>query len=170
MSAQMMRYMILYFINLAASGEGDNYCLLGKGFTKLDESPNPQVESKTYIHEKTATPTIKSYEPSFPFEAELWRGEAGLTKLYEIARNRKVGSDAVVEIVATDFLADETGAAVASPTARKMQMAVEVSDLVTGEGGEVLTMSGNLNQIGEAEEGWFTVATKTWSSTNPNSN
>ena len=161
MSAQMMRYMILYFLN-TGTGETPVWTLLGKGFTKLDESPNPQVESKTYIHEKSASPTIKSYEPSFPFEAELWRGEAGLMKLYEVARQRKVGSDAIVDMIATDFTVDDTGTPVAAPTARRMQMAVEVSDLVTGEGGEVLSMSGNLNQVGEAVEGTFTLATKAW--------
>lgn len=166
MSAQMMRYMILYFLNTGTS-ETPVWSPLNKGFTKLDESPNPQVENKTYIGEKVASPTIKSYEPSFPFEAELWRGEAGLMKLYDIARQRKTGSDAIVEIVATDFTVDDSGDPIATPSARKMSMTVEVTDLVTGEGGEVLSMSGNLNQIGDATEGYFTLATKTWSTTAP---
>ena len=166
MSAQMMRYMILYFLNTGTEAT-PVWTLLGKGFTKLDESPNPQVESKTYIHEKTASPSIKSYEPSFPFEAELWRGEEGLMKLYEVARQRKVGSEAIVDMVATDFTVDDSGDPVAAPTARSMNMAVEVTDLVTGEGGEVLTMSGNLNQVGDALEGYFTLSTKTWSTTAP---
>lgn len=161
MSAQMMRYMILYFINTGTDTTPE-WSPLGKGFTKLDESPNPQVESKTYINEKTASPTIKSYEPSFPFEAELWRGEDGLMKLYEVARQRKVGSEAVVDVIATDFTVDESGEPVTAPTARRMDMAVEVSDLVTGEGGEVLSMSGNLNQVGDAKEGTFNLSTKTW--------
>lgn len=166
MSAQMMRYMILYFIN-TGTGETPTWSPLGKGFSKLDESPNPQVEQKTYINEKSASPTIKSYEPSFPFEAELWRGEEGLMALYAIARDRKVGSDAVVDVIATDFTVDDSGEPIAAPTARRMNMAVEVTDLVTGEGGEVLTMSGNLNQVGDAKEGYFTLATKTWSETAP---
>ena len=166
MSAQIMRYMILYFINTGTTAE-PVWAPLGKGFTKLDESPNPQVEQKTYIDEKSSSPTIKSYEPSFPFEAELWRGEAGLMTLYQIARDRKVGSEAVVDVVATDFTVTDAGAAVAAPSARRMNMAVEVTDLVTGEGGEVLTMSGNLNQVGDAIEGYFTLATKTWSTTAP---
>lgn len=161
MSAQMLRYMILYFINTGTSST-PVWSPLGKGFTKLDESPNPQVESKTYIDEKTASPTIKGYEPSFPFEADLWRGEPGVMALYQIARERKVGSDAVVDVVATDFTVDDSGEPVAAPTARRMNMAVEVTDLVTGEGGEVLSMSGNMNQIGDAVEGTFTLATKTW--------
>lgn len=161
MSAQMLRYMILYFINTGTSST-PVWSPLGKGFTKLDESPNPQVESKTYIDEKTASPTIKGYEPSFPFEADLWRGEPGVMALYQIARERKVGSDAVVDVVATDFTVDDSGEPVAAPTARRMNMAVEVTDLVTGEGGEVLSMSGNMNQIGDAVEGTFTLATKAW--------
>ena len=48
-----------------------------------------------------------------------------------------------------------------------MNMAAEVTDLITGEGGEVLSMSGNMNQVGEATEGYFTLATKTWSTTAP---
>lgn len=161
MSAQMMRYMILYFINVGTA-QAPIWNLLGKGFTKLDESPNPQVESKTYINEKTASPSIKSYEPSFPFEAELWRGETGLMKLYEIARERKVGTDAVVDMIATDFTVDENGDPITTTTARRMNMAVEISNLVTGEGGEVLTMSGNLNQVGDAQEGTFNLSTKSW--------
>lgn len=166
MAALMMRYMILYFINTGTASTPE-WSPLGKGFTKLDESPNPQVESKTYIDEKTASPSIKGYEPSFPFEADLWRGEPGVMALYQIARDRKVGSDAIVEVIATDFTVNESGEAVPTPTARRMNMAVEVTDLVTGEGGEVLTMSGNMNQVGEAAEGYFTLATKTWSTTAP---
>ncbi len=164
MSTQMLRYMVLYFVN-TGTAESEVWSLCGKGFTKLDESPNPQTESKTYIHEKTASPSIKSYEPSFPFEAELWRGEESIKKIYEVGRQRKVGSEAVIDFVATDFTVDESGATVGTPTARRMNMAVEISDLITGEGGEVLTMSGNLNQVGEAVEGTFDLTTKKFTET-----
>lgn len=166
MAILMMRYMVLYFINTGTEAE-PVWSPMNKGFTKLDESPNPQVESKTYIGEKTASPSIKNYEPSFPFEADLWNGEAGVMALYQIARDRKVGSEAIVDVVATDFTVSAEGQPVAAPTARRMKMAVEVSDMVTGEGGELLSMSGNLNQVGDAEEGYFKLATKTWSTTAP---
>ena len=40
---------------------GTEYELMGTGFTSLDESPNAQTDSETYINEVTASSDITGY-------------------------------------------------------------------------------------------------------------
>lgn len=142
--------------------ESKVWSLCGTGFTQLDESPNPQIESKVYIHQKEASPSITRYEPVFPFETEFWNEEAAIRKIYDIARDRKIGTNAEVEYLRTDLLIDATGKPVANPvSARLMICAAEVTD-IAGEGGEAVTLSGNLNQVGGFVDGTFDLETRTF--------
>ena len=47
------------------------YELMGTGFTTLDESPNAQTDSETYINESTASTDITGYETEFSYESRL---------------------------------------------------------------------------------------------------
>lgn len=159
--AMMIRQAFADYIN-TGTDTTKVWSLCGTGFTKLDESPNPQIESKVYIHQKEASPSITRYEPVFPFETELWNDEEAIMKIYDIARNRKVGKDAEIEYLRTDLLVDEAGVPItASVDARMMTVAVEVTD-IAGEGGNAVVISGNFNQVGSVVEGTFDLSTKTF--------
>ena len=138
------------------------WALCGTGFNSLDESPNAQVESKVYIHEDEASPSITRYESSFSFDTDIWNEQDAIMKIYDIARNRRVGSNALVEYLRTDFKVEEDGTPITGTVrARLFTCAVEVSD-IQGGGGETLTMSGNLNVVGAFIDGSFDIATRTW--------
>lgn len=136
------------------------WALCGTGFNSLDESPNAQVESKVYIHEDEASPSITRYESSFGFDVDTWNDQDAIMTIYDIARNRKVGSNAIVEYLRTDFKVEEDGTPITTTVpARLFTCAVEVSD-IQGGGGETLTMSGNLNVIGKFLDGVFNLETR----------
>ena len=44
----VMRYQVADYLNTAKSGT-ESFALMGVGFNTLDESPNAQKDSKTYI-------------------------------------------------------------------------------------------------------------------------
>ena len=135
------------------------WALCGTGFNSLDESPNAQVESKVYIHEDEASPSITRYESSFSFDTDVWNDQEAIMMIYEIGRNRKVGSNALVEYLRTDFKVEEDGTPITTIVpARLFTCAVEVSD-IQGGGGETLTMSGNLNVVGKFLDGTFDLET-----------
>lgn len=149
------------YINTSTT-ENPSWSLCGTGFTQLDESPNAQMESKVYIHQKEASPTITRYEPVFPFTTELWSDDDAIKMIYNIARNRLVGEAAQVEYLRTDLLIDENGEPITTTVpARKFIVAVEVSD-ISGEGGEAISVSGNFNQVGAFVEGDFDISSKTF--------
>lgn len=135
------------------------WALCGTGFNSLDESPNAQVESKVYIHEDEASPSITRYESSFAFDTDVWNDQEAIMTIYEIGRNRKVGSNALVEYLRTDFKIEEDGTPITTIVpARLFTCAVEVTD-IQGGGGETLTMSGNLNVVGKFIDGTFNLET-----------
>lgn len=138
------------------------WALCGTGFNSLDESPNAQVESKVYIHEDEASPSITRYESSFSFDVDTWNDQEAIMLIYDIARNRKIGSNAIVEYLRTDFKVEEDGTPITTVVpARLFQCAVEVSD-IQGAGGETLTMSGNLNVVGKFQDGTFDLEKREW--------
>ena len=80
------RYQVADYLNTAKSGT-ESFALMGVGFNTLDESPNAEKDSKTYINQKSQTSTIKSYQPAFAFDSDLIADEAAVMALYEIGRN-----------------------------------------------------------------------------------
>ena len=164
--ALAIRQAIADYINVGTP-EDREWALCGTGFVQLDESPNAQMESKVYVHQKEASPSITRYEPVFPFETELWSDEAAVMKIYDIARNRKTSANAQLEYLRTELLIDEYGTPITTAVrARLMTVTVEVSD-ISGEGGEAISVSGNLNQVGKFIDGGFDLTAKTFSTTIP---
>lgn len=141
------------------SKDGKAYALMGVGFNSLDESPNPNVDSKIYISDKSSTSTITKYEPEFAFDADHIEDEEAVSILHKIGRDRLTGEDAELDYVRVDLYS--TGTSGKYP-ARKFRVAAEVTDLDSGEGGEVVKLAGTLHQIGDFTEGTFDVTQKTF--------
>lgn len=152
----VMRYQIADYLN-TGTAESPEWALMGVGFNTLDENPNAQTESKTYINQRTQTSQIKSYNTQFPFDTDLVKEEAAVMKLYEIGRDHKTGSDAEVEYIRVELFNGTEG----EYPARKFTVAVEVSG-ISGEGGGVVKATGNLNTVGDFVEGTFDPTTKTF--------
>lgn len=140
---------------------GDEFVLAGTGFNTLDENPGAQIDSKIYICDKSASKNIKSYETTFPFEADMYTESAVLEDLYNIGRNQAIGQDARREFVRTDILVDALGAPIQSTvSARKFTVAVEVTSLLSGAGGEVAKVSGTLHAVASPVMGDFNLVTR----------
>lgn len=147
------RHQYADYLNVGTA-EAVNWVLMGTGFTTLDEEPGAQTESVKYVNEVSSSSSIVSYETTFPFEAEQIATEEAITSIYEVGRNHYVGADAEFEYCRVE-LWNPTGAAEDaghSFEARKFMVAVEVSDF-TGE--NKMTISGNLNAIGDPILGVF---------------
>lgn len=160
--AQVLRWMIANYLNCGTTSTPD-WKLMGTGFTKLDEQLNPQTKETAYIDDVAKTVYTLGYKNTFPFDAEYIDSEEAIAKIYGIARDRKVGSDAEVEYVITDNIIDPaTGEVKTTPvSARKFKCSVEVTE-ISGAPAEELKLVGNLNGIGDFVEGTFNLSNKTF--------
>lgn len=156
---KVMRYQTADYLNVGTS-DAPEWALMGVGFNSLDESPNAQTDQKTYINQKNSSSSVVGYEPQFPFDADFIKDETAIKTLWDIARNRKTGSDAELEYVRVD-LYDPDSTTTGTYPARKFTVSVEVSDM-KGDGGDPQTLSGNLNQVGDHIDGTFDTTTKTF--------
>ena len=154
----VMRYDIADFLDTGTTTP--SYALMGVGFNSLDESPNAQKDSKTYIHQKSQTSTIKGYQTAFAFDTDLISSDTAVMKLYDIGRNQKTGADAELDYVRVELfkpVPEEEN----TYMARKFKVAVEVAS-IAGEGGGNVKVTGNLNGVGDFVDGTFNTATKTF--------
>lgn len=126
----------------------------GKGWKKFGENPNAQTESTQYINDASETTDTVSYAPQYSFECDLMPNQPSIKKIYDIAKDRKIGSGAVIDVLIVDtFEKDELNGGY---TARRESLAVAVSSL---DGTKKMSMSGNLNGQGDGVKGKFTPAT-----------
>lgn len=158
-SEKVMRYQVADYLDTGVSGTAA-YELCGAGFTTLDEEPSAQSESSIYINDKSASSTVKSYETTFPFDSELIKSEKAVMSLYEVGRNQLTGAAAEKDYVRVELF-EPVASKENTFKARKFRVSVEVSS-ISGEGGEAITVSGNLNAVGDFVEGEFNTTTKTF--------
>lgn len=148
------------FLNVGNS-ETPEYVLMGTGFTSLDEKPGAKTESVKYIHEVTSTSSVVSYESQFPFEAEQIADEKAIDALYKVGRNHLVGVDCEFDYIRAE-LWNPVENAENTYAARKFRVSAEISDF---KGENKMTMSGNLNAVGDPIDGTFNISTKTFTAT-----
>ena len=155
----LMRYHIADYLNVGTS-ESPKFALMGIGFTSLNENPNAQEDEKIYINQKSSTTKVKSYNTEFEFNAELIREEEATMKIYDISRNHKVGSEAIVEYVRVE-LWEEVEGEKDTYKARKFAVSVVVSSN-SADGGEPITQEGTLKAVGDFVPGKFNTTTRTF--------
>ena len=154
---KIMRHQIADYLNVGTQGE-ENYVLMGAGFNSLNESSGAKSETTTYINDKATSSYIKGYETSFDFDTELIVEEEAANKIYDIARNQNIGTEAELEYVRVELFRpceseqDEYAA-------RKFKVSVEVSN-ITGEGASALKLSGSLKVVGDFVDGSFNTTTR----------
>lgn len=153
---KIIRHMIADYLNTGTK-ESEEYSFMNAGFLTLDENPSAKVESTPYVGDKSSSGTITGYEAVFPFETHLISDEAAVRFVYDIGRNQKTGEEAETDYVRIDeFDAAEGGT---SYPARKFRVAVEVTN-ISGEGTQIVKVSGNLHQVGNFQDGTFDTSTK----------
>ena len=134
------------------------YELMGTGFTTLDESPNAQTDSETYINEVTASTDITSYETEFAYESRLIPSQKAIYKLWKMGRDHATGSDAQLKYVRVELFnpVGEPSETAAEYTARLFTVANENS----GAGGEKISVTGTLHAVGDPVLGKFDTVSK----------
>lgn len=162
MSDTVMRHQIADYLN-TSSNNTPSYALMGVGFNTLDENPNAQTDTKTYIHQKAQSSQIKNYQTQFPFDTDLIASEEAVMALYDIGRNQKTGAEAELEYVRVElFQPHET--LENTFQGRKFKVAVAVTG-ITGAGGEAMKVTGTLHGVGDPVYGTFNTTTKTFTET-----
>lgn len=149
-----LRTEVIPFMNLGTYDAPDwNRC--GRGWKKFQENPNAKTESEQYINEESETTDTVGYSPQYNIECNLMYTDPTIKKVYGIAKDRKTGSDAVLDMLIVDkFDGEETAC-----TARRENLAVAISSI---DGTKKMAMSGNLNCQGGSTKGKFNLKTKTF--------
>lgn len=148
------RHQYADYLNVGTEAQPE-WVLMGTGFTTLDEEPGAQSESVKYVCDKSSTSEVVSYETTFPFEAEQIMDEKAINDIYTIARNHCIGSDAEREYCRVELWNKATGGNTFE--ARKFVVSIEVSSF---SGENKMTISGNLNAVGDPVLGTFNTSTK----------
>lgn len=163
--ATAQRTDILHFMDVtsedkAVSGS-EVWQQLGAGFTSMTESPSAQTKERKFINEKSRRKNITSYAPSYAFEDLLMFNNPATRKIYDIYKQRKTGTDAVVTMVTVDAFEKAVNGAY---PAYKGKYAVEVSSC---DDDDDMIIKGNLNGQGDETFGWFNPTTGTWTDEEP---
>lgn len=142
-----MRSEVHAYMNLGTADEPD-WKRCGKGWKKLSENPNAQTDGVQYICDDSETVDTVSYSPQYSFECDLMYTDPTIKKMYDIAKQRKTGSECILDMIFADAFESEKGAV----TAYRESLSVAVSSL---DGTKKMTMSGNLNGQGDGIIGKF---------------
>lgn len=156
------RRMEANYLNIGTS-EAEEYELMGTGYTDLNEKPTAQTKDKRYINMKSKSKSIVGYDWSSEFTADQIPSQKTIKYLLDIGKLQKTGADAETDYVLVDL--DEKGTGANIFHARKIHVAIEVSDF-GNEDGE-MTVSGNLLGKSDVVEGFFNTSTKTFSAEEP---
>lgn len=147
------RHQYADYLNVGTAATPD-WVLMGIGFTQIDEEPGAQSESVKYVCDKSSSSEVVSYETTFPFEAEQIMEQEAISDIYSIARNHYIGTDAQREYCRVE-LWNRTSAN--NFEARKFLVSVEVASFA---GENKMTISGNLNAVGDPTLGTFNTSTR----------
>lgn len=134
---------------------GENFELLGAGFTELNESPSAQTTSKRYINQSSASQSITGYEWTTSFNADQIVSEKAIEYIRDIGEMQKTGLDTETEYLIVDL---DKPASNAGFRARKFKIAIAVDSFDDNDG--ELGVTGSFLGISDPVEGTFDTSTK----------
>ena len=157
-----MAYQTAVYLDTTPSGEGRKYERFGKGFTGLNKSQNPQVETEQYIDDINATSNITALQSQMSYTGSRVVGDP--VNDFIAAIEDKVGDDCVSTIVKVN-LWEKSGVGVPGTQYKAKLYNVSVAAASTGDlaGGKSQTLSGTIYINGDPVEGTFDTSTKTFS-------
>lgn len=151
------RHQFADYLNIG-TGDAPQFVLMGTGFKTLDEEPGAKTESKKYVNEKAGSSSVVGYETKFPFESDLIKEQEAVIALYDVGRNHYTGSDAEFEYVRVE-LWDPADGKPNEFASRKFIVSAEISKF---SGDNDISVSGNLNAVGDFIPGTFNTKTRTF--------
>lgn len=153
-----MREKLMHFLNIGENGQ-EKYVLLGDGIASLTEEFNPEAEVKYYINKVSGSNRVKSYAPSISVEKEYVVDEELQEWINKKIKLLPTGAEAEADYIRINILegAGEDG----SYTAVKRPCTYQF-DSIGGDAGNVIMNNMTLTGNGDAVQGTFNVATKTF--------
>lgn len=136
----------------------DAYERLTMGFSELNESFSPVTTSKRYIHQKSSTTNITSYEWESAFTADVIESEKAIAAIKKIAEQELVGEDCIFDYCIVDT--EAPGTSDGTYKARERKVAIMVEEL-NDEDGE-LQFTGTFKGVTDWTQGEFNQSTKTF--------
>ena len=154
-NSALIRHMVADYLEI-----NEVLYLMGTGFRSLDENPNAQTETTTYINDKEGSTDVIGYEREFPFESDYIPSKEPIVALWTVGRNGLTGDDAKFNYYRVDLWDGEDNA----KKARKFSVTASISSF-SGEGGAKLAVSGTMHANGAPVQGTFNTSTKTFTET-----
>lgn len=150
------QYMIGDYLDVGTPDTPD--IQLMQTFENIEESPNAQTVEKHFTCNKSATTITTGYKTQFAITTAMCQNEKVSLYLRDIAEEQKLG-------ITTDFYRVRIHEPVKDKAntyyARKFRVGFAISK-VGGKGGEIKTIDGNMNAIGDVAIGEFNIKTKTF--------
>lgn len=150
------------YIDVSTDGSSEKYELMGLGITSAGKTLNPQEDTKQYVNQGSATTTISSYQPEYPFEGEMIKNDKVIDKIYTIGRDELKGAKAQVKHVRVELFKEPTSGT--KYPAQRRVVTISVSEMPR-EAGTAVGLSGSLKAVTDVEEGTFDITTKTFEAT-----
>ena len=138
---------------------GDEYCLMGSGFTSINETYGGQEDSKVYVNDKERTTCLKSFQREFPYNNGLIVSEKAVIALREVGERGLTGTAAMFEYIRVDLFMPKAAGDDNTEFYSRHFVVSCVPDSEEGEGAETVTGSGTLKTVGNMTEGWFNIQT-----------
>ena len=148
------RNLIADYLDIGDSGSADFHLM--SVFETIDENPNAQTTQKHYTADKSATTLTTGYQTQFPITADLYKDNEVVEFIRDIGEEQKLGVEAdYIRVRLYEPIAEKEN----TYYARKFRVGFEVSS-IAGAGGEIVSIDGNMNAIGDAVIGEFNTETK----------
>lgn len=153
---KIKRSELAHFLNTGTS-QAPTWSRFGKGVTSQSVSMNPTVNTEQYIDEDSATASIEAYAPVINTPQTAFRGEPVFEYILNKYRTRAIGADAEGEILEVHlFEGDNTS----GYWAQKQKVVISITDW-GGEAGNPVSVTYDLNYVGDPEIGTVKITDKT---------
>lgn len=152
----IFRYLIADYLDVGTESTPD--FRLMNVFETIDESPQAQTTDKYYVADKSATTLTTGYQTQFPITGDRYKDNAVTDYITAIAEEQKLGVQ--TSYVRVNLFKPITGKD-NTFYARRFTVGFAI-DTLGGAGGEIATVEGSMNAIGDVEIGEFNTTTKTF--------
>lgn len=130
-------------------------CLMNV-FSAVDENPNAIPTERHYVSDASATVITTGYKPQFPIASDMYKDNKVLEFIRDIGEEQKIGAE-------TDYIRVRLYQPIAEKEntfyARQFRVGFEITG-ISGAGGEIMSIEGNMNTIGDVVIGEFNIETK----------
>ena len=135
---------------------GEDFELLGAGFTGIDEKLNSQVTEKKYVNDASSSQSVTGYKWQADFTGDQIVSNNAIEYIVGIGKELKTGGDAETEYIKVDL--DKEASTEGSFYARKFKVAIQVNEFPNNDGD--LGLSGTFLGLGDPIIGSFNTKTK----------